>query len=64
MRLLKIKDVMDKTGLGRTSIYKYIGLDQFPRPVPLGEKRVAWVEHEIEEWIMTKVQQRDVSATA
>lgn len=59
MRLIKITEVMGKTGLGRTSIYKYIGLGQFPKPVPLGEKRVAWVESEIEEWILTCIQQRD-----
>lgn len=58
-RLLRIKEVMTATGLSRSSIYKYIGLDKFPRPVPIGERAAAWVSDEIESWIIARVEQRD-----
>ncbi len=61
MRLLKLKDVMHLTGLGRSTVYKYISERRFPKPVVLGERNVAWVEDEIQEWIMEKIAQRDVA---
>ncbi len=59
MRLIKLKDVMSNTGLARSTIYKYIAEGVFPKPVSLGERAVAWVESEIEEWILEKIEQRD-----
>ena len=59
MRLIKLKEVMDCTGLARSTIYKYISEQVFPKPVPLGERAVAWVESEIQDWILEKVAQRD-----
>ena len=34
----------------------------FPRSVPLTTNRVAWVEHEVDEWINTRIAQRDQQA--
>lgn len=61
MRLIKLKDVMSNTGLGRSTIYKYIAEGMFPKPVSLGARAVAWVESEVEDWILDKVEQRDAS---
>jgi len=59
MNMLRLKDVMTKTGLSRSSVYKYIAEGKFPKPVHLGERTVAWVESEIEEWLMTKLAERE-----
>ncbi|GAA5192727.1 AlpA family transcriptional regulator [Ferrimonas gelatinilytica] len=61
MRLIKLKDVMHSTGLARSTIYKYIAEDGFPKPVPLGGRAVAWVEGEIQDWIMERIEQRELS---
>lgn len=37
MRIIRLKEVMDLTGLSRSTIYKYIAEGQFPVPVPLGK---------------------------
>ena len=62
MRLIKLKDVMSNTGLGRSTIYKYIAEGMFPKPVSLGARAVAWVESEVDDWILDKVEQRDAPA--
>ena len=62
MRLLKLKDVMHTTGLARSTVYKYINDGNFPKPIPLGERNVAWLESEIEDWILEKIEQRDMAA--
>ncbi|ASK21097.1 helix-turn-helix transcriptional regulator [Halomonas sp. N3-2A] len=59
MKLIRIKDVMERTGLARSTIYKYISLGQFPQPIKLGTRAVAWVESEIEAWINDSIKRRD-----
>nr|WP_321277965.1 AlpA family transcriptional regulator [uncultured Vibrio sp.] len=64
MRLLKLKDVMHTTNLARSTIYKYINDGNFPKPISLNERNVAWLESEIEEWILEKIEQRDMTETS
>lgn len=59
MRLIKLKEVMNCTGLARSTIYKYIAGQMFPKPVSLGPRAVAWVEDEIHDWILEKIESRD-----
>lgn len=60
MKLIKLKDVMASTGLGRSTIYKYIEDGTFPKSVSLGCRAVAWVESEIQEWILERIEERDL----
>ncbi|QYJ85859.1 AlpA family transcriptional regulator [Shewanella mesophila] len=59
MRLIKLKEVMDCTGLGRSTIYNYIADETFPKPVSLGARAVAWVESEVQDWILERITERD-----
>lgn len=61
MKLIRLKEVMEKTGLGRTSIYNFMNVGHFPKSVQLGDRAVAWVEDEIEAWIEEKIEERDSS---
>lgn len=56
-RLLSIKEVLRRTSLGRTTVYRLMGLGQFPESVALGA-RVAWVESEIESWLQDRIAAR------
>ena len=59
MRLMRLQDVIKATGLSRPTIYKRMASGGFPRPVPLGERAVAWVSDEIEAWILARIEERD-----
>jgi prophage regulatory protein len=59
MKLIKLIDVKNTTGLARSTIYKYISDGSFPKPVRLGVKAVAWVESEVQEWIQERIEERD-----
>lgn len=61
MQIWRLKKVMEKTGLGRSSIYKRVGEDAFPKPVSLGDRAVGWVASEVEEWIVARVRERDAN---
>ena len=51
MRFLKLKEVMQKTALSRSAIYRKMNEEDFPKSVSLGDRAVAWVESEVDEWM-------------
>lgn len=59
MRIIRLKEVMDLTGLARSTIYKFISGDLFPKPISLGDRCVGWLESEVHDWILSKVKERD-----
>jgi prophage regulatory protein len=61
IRLIRQMTVTDMTGLRRSTIYKYVAENNFPKPVPLGGGRVAWVEQEVQDWIMERIEARDAT---
>jgi prophage regulatory protein len=62
MRIIRLKEVIDSTGLARSTIYKYIGEGRFPSSVSLGDKSIGFVESEIQDWILARIEERDVAA--
>ncbi|ENM3101881.1 TPA: AlpA family transcriptional regulator [Pseudomonas aeruginosa] len=59
MRIIRLKEVIDSTGLARSTIYKYIGEGTFPKPVSLGDRCVGWVDSEVHDWILARIEERD-----
>ena len=61
MKLIRIKDVVAKTGISRSYVYELCKQGLFPRKVELipGGSSVAWVEDEINKWIEGRIKQRD-----
>ncbi|PMI42830.1 transcriptional regulator [Vibrio cyclitrophicus] len=62
MRFLKLKEVMQKTALSRSAIYRKMDVGEFPTSISLGDRAVAWLESEIEDWILGKIEQRDMTS--
>ncbi len=62
MKLLKLKSVIERTALARSTIYKMMEEELFPKPVPLGARAVAWVETEVDEWVLAKIEERDLQS--
>ncbi|MDR5776600.1 MULTISPECIES: AlpA family transcriptional regulator [unclassified Caballeronia] len=51
-RLLRLPRVREKTGLSRTAVYSN---PSFPKPVKIGERAVAWLESEVDDWIAQRI---------
>jgi prophage regulatory protein len=64
--LERLPTVKLRTGLSRSEIYRRIAAKPptFPKPVPLGERAVAWDAAEIDSWIATRIAARDAKAAA
>jgi len=60
MRIMRLKEVIEKTGLSRSTIYKFISENKFPKQVDLGARSVGWVDTEIEDWLLAKIELRDI----
>lgn len=60
MKLIRLTQVMECTGLARSTVYKFIAEGDFPKPVKLGPRVAAWVEAEVFDWMQCKIMLRDV----
>ncbi|MGH1461281.1 MAG: helix-turn-helix transcriptional regulator [Neptuniibacter sp.] len=50
-RVLKLKEVMDITSLGSSTIYRHMEKGTFPKQVKIGGQRVGWMESDINKWL-------------
>ena len=53
--LLRLQQVMDRTGLGRSSIYAMTSKGEFPKPIKIGLRSSAWLENEIRDWVRDRI---------
>lgn len=54
-RLLRLRSVLEMTGLGRSSLYKMVKEQKFPRPVQIGKRTVAWDSTAVAIWIQERI---------
>ena len=72
-RLIRLPEVINRTGYGRTSIYRKMEDGSFPRCIKLGgplegsnafdSRAIAWIEEEVEQWMATRIKERDLGST-
>ena len=53
--LLRLQQVMDRTGFGRSSIYAMASKGEFPKPIKIGLRSSAWLENEIKDWVRDRI---------
>lgn len=50
-RLLRLKTVLDRTGLSRSTMYRKMDAGTFPRNVRISARCVGWRESAVEAWM-------------
>ena len=68
-RIIRLPEVMSRTGYGRTSIYRKMEDGSFPKSLKLGgppldpsvfdSRAIAWIEEEVDQWIESRIEERD-----
>ena len=68
-RFIRLPEVLNRTGFGRTSIYRKMEDGSFPRSVKLGgpledpeafdSRAVAWIEYEVDQWMESRIEEQD-----
>ena len=72
-RFIRLSEVMSRTGYSRTSIYRKMEDGSFPKSLKLGgppidpnvfdSRAIAWIEDEVEQWIESIIEERDLGST-
>lgn len=57
-RLVSLNDAARLTALSRSQINVLRGRGEFPKAVPLGERRIAFVREEVDAWVDHKIERR------
>ena len=60
-RLLRLPEVMAKTGLKRSQVYREMKSGKFPKSCKIGPASTAWLESEIDDWIVAKLSTRELN---
>ena len=72
-RLIRLNEVLSRTGYGRTSIYRKMDEGTFPKCLKLGSpikdptqfdcRAIAWIEDEVDQWVESRIEERDSNCT-
>ena len=54
--ILRLPTVKARTGLSRSTIYLRIAEGTFPAPVSLGGRAVGWIEAEVNDWLVRRIE--------
>ncbi|MYA59612.1 MAG: AlpA family transcriptional regulator [Chloroflexi bacterium] len=53
-RILRLPEVLELTGLSRSTLYRRVEAGEFPQPVKLGgpnSRAVGWLEEDVSGWL-------------
>ncbi|OJH81918.1 helix-turn-helix transcriptional regulator [Serratia marcescens] len=53
--LIRLPEVIKRTGISKTTIYELINEKRFPSQVKIGTRAVAFIESEIDEWFVNLI---------
>ncbi|WP_280562595.1 AlpA family transcriptional regulator [Chromohalobacter sp. 48-RD10] len=54
--LLRRPEVLQRCGISNTTLHRLINAGDFPSPIQISPRAVAWVESEINEWIEQRIE--------
>ncbi|RLA51509.1 MAG: AlpA family transcriptional regulator [Gammaproteobacteria bacterium] len=60
-KILRLPEVKESTGLSRSTIYLRMANNEFPQAISLGGRAVGWLEQDINEWIVEKIEESRIN---
>jgi len=63
MKLIRLPEALEKTGLSRTRLYEAVAAGTFPKPVKLGPdaRAIGFLDSEIDGWIESRLEAREAA---
>lgn len=55
IKFIRLPQVKERTGLSRSTIYLMMKNGQFPKPIKIVGKSVAWVDRDVTDWQMKRL---------
>lgn len=53
-RILRIREVAVRVGLGVSTVKKYVALGTFPKPVHITPRAIGWYTDEVDAWLAAR----------
>ena len=54
-RLIRLPELLRRVPLSRSTIYQTVSKQEFPSPVKIGPRAVAWSEELVDAWAKAKI---------
>ena len=55
LAILRLKEVIQRIGLSRSTIYQRMSEGTFPESISLGDRAIGWLESDIEAWLRQQI---------
>lgn len=56
--ILRLSEVLRRTGFSRSTLYNRISKNEFPHQISLGGRAIGWLEREVSDWIGQRIRLR------
>ena len=57
MRLIRMREVLDKVGLSKATLYRLIAAGKFPASIQIAYRAVAWEESQVDDYLLNMISQ-------
>ena len=54
-RFLRISEVLDRVGVNRPTIYRWVAAGNFPKQISIGANSVVWLESDVTNWMDQRI---------
>ena len=54
-RFLRISEVLDRVGVSRPTIYRWMREGTFPKQISIGANSVVWLESDVTKWMDQRI---------
>ena len=54
-RFLRISEVLDRVGVSRPTIYRWVAACEFPKQISIGANSVVWLESDVTKWMDQRI---------
>lgn len=58
-RFIPLDVVLDRVCMSKSQLYRKIQAGEFPRGIPLGSQKIAFLESEIDRWMSERLEARE-----
>ena len=57
-KIIRMKTVLELTGLSKSTIYTLLSQNDFPKRIPLGPRSIGFLESEFNQWLEARAARR------
>ncbi len=59
--VLRLPQVVERTGVSRTRIYEMMEAGRFPKPIKIGARAIAFIADEVDGWVADRMAEREAA---